>query len=186
MTSHLDPSALLLGFSAPPDPASSIGFSRETTISAPLAEQPAHHLPNSGPLFILGKTGAGKGVSALIPYCLRAPVHSTILVLDVKGEISAVTAEHRRRLGARVHVIDPFGIATDSPSTLNPLDLIGDPRVSLSAADDAAMLADALVVENPRGERFWDAASKNAIAAACLLLAAHAPDEWKNHYAFQE
>ena len=63
-----------------------------------------------------------------------------VIVLDIKGEIHAVTARRRRELGQRIGVLDPFGrlggVRSDS---LNPLDLFNLPGSIVEC--DAEMLA---------------------------------------------
>ncbi len=51
---------------------------------------------------------AGKGRSAIIPNMLHWP--GSVLATDPKGELAAVTARQRKRLGQSVHVLDPFGV----------------------------------------------------------------------------
>jgi type IV secretion system protein VirD4 len=182
MKLHLDPGAMLLGYLSPIEPTETIGFSNQSTSPpSPLPSRPIYHQLNDGPLFVVGRSGSGKGTASLIPICLDTPADTTLIVVDVKGQVSATTAEHRRRLGAHVQIVDPFGVTGSTSSGINPLDLIGDPMTLPSAADDAAMISDALVVESSRnGERFWNQSAKSAITMGCLLLAAHAPKDWKN------
>jgi type IV secretion system protein VirD4 len=94
-----------------------------------------------GHLLTIAPTGAGKGVSCIVPTLLRFP--GPVIVIDPKGENYAVTGARRRALGQEVVLLDPMGI-TGSPEggALNPLDLI-DPEGSQSI-DDSSMLASLL------------------------------------------
>ena len=76
-----------------------------------------------GHLLTVAPTGAGKGVGAIIPALLTYP--GTVIVTDIKGENYQVTARHRREMGQRVVVIDPFGLVTQQGKgdRLNPFDL---------------------------------------------------------------
>lgn len=104
-------------------------------------------------LVTIAPTGAGKGVSCAIPALLNWP--GPAIVIDPKGEAFHVTARHRRAMGQRVHVLDPFQV-TDTPSdSLNPLDLL-QPSSDF-AADDACTLA-GLLCDGVRFARdpYWD------------------------------
>jgi type IV secretion system protein VirD4 len=66
------------------------------------------------------------------------------VVIDFKGENARLTAAHRRAMGHRVVLLDPFQVVTNTPDTFNPLDLI-DPA-SPTALDDCRDIAEALVI----------------------------------------
>lgn len=113
---------------------------------------------------------AGKCVSSIVPNLL---MHSgSAVVVDPGGEHYRATARVRKAMGQRIHAIDPFGIAADpvDRSSLNPcdsLDSLG--RREAFLADDAAMVADLLVVPGTPKEAYW-----NLEAAALLAgLIAH-------------
>jgi type IV secretory pathway TraG/TraD family ATPase VirD4 len=94
---------------------------------------------------------SGKGASLIIPSLLLWS--GSVLVLDPKGENAWRTAEQRRRMGQKVHVLDPFnGVSRFSGGTpeqrgrLNPL--VG---LTLEDQEDVRNLADALVVRGIGG-----------------------------------
>lgn len=62
---------------------------------------------DEGHLLTIAPTGAGKGVSCVIPALLRYP--GDVVVMDPKGENYSVTAMHRRKMGQKIVLIDPFG-----------------------------------------------------------------------------
>ncbi|MDT0632943.1 type IV secretory system conjugative DNA transfer family protein [Rubrivirga litoralis] len=140
----------------------------------------------SGPghLLTVAPTRAGKGVGAVVPALLEA--EDSVLVTDPKGENFALTAAYRRDvIGQRVVALDPFDLADrlDLPTDLrrsalgayNPLDLV-DPA-SPDAVDDAAMIADMLVVPEPGSPgSFWDDEAKALLAGLVLHVASVAPD----------
>ena len=67
---------------------------------------------------IFAPTGAGKGVSCVIPFLLRC--RESCFVLDVKdGELARITAEARRKMGRKVYIIDPYHCVTKTPATLH-------------------------------------------------------------------
>ncbi|OZC01257.1 hypothetical protein BSZ36_18470 [Rubricoccus marinus] len=133
-----------------------------------------------GHLLTVAPTRAGKGVGAVVPNLLNHG--GAVVVTDPKGENFAITARHRRqRLGQRVVGLDPFGLAgrlglpeaevEAARGALNPLDLIDS--ASPDAADDAAMIADMLVVPQKGGAEgsFWDEEAKALLAGLVLYVA---------------
>ncbi len=120
-------------------------------------------------ILTLAPTGAGKGVSCVIPTLLDYP--GSVLVIDPKGENYAVTADYRRSIGHEVVALDPFGIAGGTGS-FNPMASL-DVADSL-CADDAAALAEMLVVRDPHASgdtMFWSEEAKALIAGLLLLVA---------------
>jgi type IV secretion system protein VirD4 len=123
-------------------------------------------------LLTFAPTGAGKGVSCVIPTLLDYP--GSMLVIDPKGENYAVTAGYRRSIGHKVVALDPFGLVggTDSFNPMESLD-VSDP----DCIDEAAALAEMLVVRDPRPSAdttFWSEEAK-ALIAGLILLAAESP-----------
>ena len=120
-------------------------------------------------ILTLAPTGAGKGVSCVIPTLLDYP--GSMLVIDPKGENYAVTAAYRRSLGHEVVALDPFGLVggTGSFNPMESIDVSDPPSV-----DDAAALAEMLVVRDPRASSdtmFWSEEAKALIAGLILLVA---------------
>ena len=106
--------------------------------------------------FICAPTGAGKTVGFAIPTLLSH--RGSAFILDVKGELHAVTARHRNsRLRQRVRRIDPFGEGTSD--AFNPLDIVvtqydldehateQDAVEQGFAFDNAKMISEMLVVK---------------------------------------
>lgn len=134
-----------------------------------------------GHVLTVAPTRAGKGVGAVIPNLLDHP--GPVVVTDPKGENLVLTARYRAGvLGHRVVALDPFGLAPDSlfgrvgegsitRGGLNPLGLIGEG--SADAADDAAGIAEMLVVEDGGGgdNRFWADEAKALLAGLILHVA---------------
>ncbi|MEM9701045.1 MAG: type IV secretory system conjugative DNA transfer family protein [Planctomycetota bacterium] len=59
-------------------------------------------------------TGAGKGVSCVIPALLTHP--GSVVAFDPKGELFRVTARRRREMGQEVVVLNPFGVLAGGAS----------------------------------------------------------------------
>jgi type IV secretion system protein VirD4 len=120
-------------------------------------------------ILTLAPTGAGKGVSCVIPALLDYP--GSMLVIDPKGENYAVTADYRRSIGHEVVALDPFGLVggTGSFNPMESLD-VSDP----ACIDEAAALAEMLVVRDPRASAdtmFWSEEAKALITGLILLVA---------------
>jgi type IV secretion system protein VirD4 len=126
-----------------------------------------------GHLLTVAPTRSGKGTGCVIPNLLTYP--GSVLVTDPKGENHAVTARRRADLGQRVATLDPFA-AVCGTDAFNPLDLI-DPT-SEDAVDDARLIADMLVVPDPRArEPHWDEEARGLLTGLTLHVAANAPPE---------
>jgi type IV secretion system protein VirD4 len=108
---------------------------------------------------------AGKGTSLIIPNLLQ--YEGSVVAIDPKGELAAITAEHRRtKLGQRVVVLDPFGVSRVPPGSYNPLDAIE--LSSDDAMDDALAISEAMI-QIPSTEPHW-AESAQAVVQALILL----------------
>jgi type IV secretion system protein VirD4 len=120
---------------------------------------------------------AGKSSTVLIPNLLHYP--GSVLVLDPKGELARATAAARRRMGQRVYVLDPFGEtgvpASGARAAHNPFAELGQGRPEHIAAD-AAQLADALIIGNPR-DPHWTDSAKNLVRGIALHLLATNPKQ---------
>jgi type IV secretion system protein VirD4 len=130
-----------------------------------------------GHLITFAPTGAGKGVSCVIPALLSWA--GPCIVIDPKGEAFAVTAARRRALGQRVHVLDPFDVTRASEkASLNPMDLITPD--SASAGDDAAVIAQLLAQDlfGPE-DAFWEERGRTLITGL-ILYALIAPRPLRN------
>ena len=80
---------------------------------------------------LFGPNGTGKGTRFLIPNLLSIKDRS-IVVIDPKGELAAVTADYRRTVGDVV-MLDPFNVLGLGSAGFNPLALL-DParRISMT------------------------------------------------------
>jgi type IV secretion system protein VirD4 len=113
-------------------------------------------------------TGVGKGVSIVLPFLLNC--RDSCVVVDFKGELAKLTAEHRRKLGHRIVILDPYRVVTPRPDTFNPLDWID--QDAATAIDECADLADALVIRTgqEKDPHFNDTAEEWLTAMTALVV----------------
>lgn len=107
---------------------------------------------------------SGKSSTSLIPNLLRYP--GSVIVIDPKGELARACAAHRAAMGQRVFVLDPFEETGMATGAYNPFGELGFGK-PLHVAADAAQLADALIVANPR-DPHWTDSAKNLMRGVAL------------------
>jgi type IV secretion system protein VirD4 len=103
----------------------------------------------------------------------------SILCIDPKGENARVAVQARLQLGP-VDVLDPFGVSGVASAAFNPLDGLDEESPEL--AEDAALLADALVYDPPGqiGEAHWNEEAKALIADVILYVVCHENPQVRN------
>lgn len=121
-------------------------------------------------LLTLAPTRAGKGVGTVIPNLLLA--ERSVLVIDPKGENARIAGEARERFGT-VHVLDPFEVTGMASAAYNPLDRLTPD--SLDLGEDAASLADALVMDPPDqvSEAHWNEEAKAILSGLIMFCVCH-------------
>jgi len=142
-------------------------------------------------LMTIAGSRAGKGVSTIIPNLIEYP--GSVLVIDPKGENAEITATRRGKkgslhvknpLGQDVFVLDPFGVSGHETSHFNPLKMI-DPK-SETAVDDAALIAEALVIKAQGDGRHWSDAARNFLRGLVLFVCTDEEEDSHNlHYVRQ-
>ena len=93
-------------------------------------------------LLLFGPNGTGKGTRFLIPNLLSIKDRS-IIVIDPKGELAAVTADYRRTIGDVV-MLNPFDVLGLGSAGFNPLATLNS-KSPETFYDDAAALGEALI-----------------------------------------
>jgi type IV secretion system protein VirD4 len=135
-----------------------------------------------GHLLTFAPTGAGKSVSVVVPNLLTYP--GSVVCIDPKGAIPAITAARRRALGHNVLLFDPFEEveratrANGRPdlwpalprSSYNPLSHL-DP-LSRAVADDARVLAGSLIKQENDKNRYFSDSARSALEGMILFLLA--------------
>lgn len=121
---------------------------------------------------------AGKGVSFVLPNLFL--YEGSVLAIDPKGELARETAQRRASMGQKVVVLDPFGASEDGTlpfrGTFNPLAEIDPDPNSLTAIDDAALLADALIVDSGSNEKHWIYAARELVKGLILFALLQEPE----------
>lgn len=137
--------------------------------------EPVWDEEDEGHLITLAPTGAGKGVSSIIPALLTW--QGPAIVVDPKGEAFAVTAQRRAAMGQKVYVLDPFSITGAAPARLNPLDFLSPSSPSLE--DDAAVLAELIcqLKAFTNIDPFWDERATEMVRQAILIVMEDPPSD---------
>ena len=119
---------------------------------------------------VAGSRG-GKGVSLIVPNLLF--YDGSVVAIDPKGELAAITARARRDKGQNVIVLDPFGASglSGAISSYNPLDELD--IASPDVIDDAAQIADGLITPSENEPHFTDSA--RILVTALILLTLSLP-----------
>jgi len=132
--------------------------------------------PGDGHMLTVGPTRTGKTRRLLIPNLLYETGRSA-LVIDMKGELTEITAAHREANGGKVAALDPFGLLAKrgvkvQTAGFNPLWQL-DPA-SDEFVDDAMVIAEALIQVNPEMKEPHFAEAAQDVVAALIMWA-----KWK-------
>lgn len=144
-------------------------------------------LLESQPLFYSGKAHLltcaparqGKGIGFVIPNLLH--YQGSVIVTDPKGELAAVTAQHRsERFGQDVAVFNPWGLHGLPQQRINPLEniiaLAADPALQRGLTDEVSAIVMQLFPEPEDAKnRYFREGSRSILRAVLLYLALHSP-----------
>lgn len=135
---------------------------------APIMSTPGAHT------LIVAPTGTGKGTRVIVPTLLL--YQGSIIVIDPKGENTAITARFRRdHLKQSVHIINPWGeldatyaAAGFTAATFNPLDVLraDDPNV----VSIARSMAEQIAINGPTTDAFWQRSAASLLTALLLWV----------------
>ena len=145
-----------------------------------LAEQPRDEggdlitYGGDAPVVTVAATGAGKTSGPVV--CNARSYPGQLICLDVKGEAYRLSADHRRRMGQDVHVLDLRDNGQAGCGALNPLDLArmqGDDLGAVARAVAAEM------IERPDTAKdfFWIDWAETMLTAGIAYLMQCKPDE---------
>jgi len=112
-------------------------------VSRPPLELPLVPLRYNGDrhLVTFGPIGTGKNTTSQTPALLEDD--ASALVIDVKGQLCAITAKRRAQMGHKIIVLNPFDVLGIPSATYNPLTHLDEN--SLSFASDCQRIAEGLV-----------------------------------------
>jgi type IV secretion system protein VirD4 len=114
---------------------------------------------------LVGATGAGKGVSIIIPNLL-VYFRGSVVCFDTKGDLHATCSGRRAARGQRIIRLAPFNGGEDK---FNPLDTI--PKDSPMLVDSARAVAEALVVRSgSENDPHWNDKAAQVISALLVLI----------------
>lgn len=129
---------------------------------------------------VISPAGGGKTVYLVVPQL--GLVNMPMLVTDMKGELTAITARWRQdRMGHRVRVLNPPDAWPYPSDTYNPCDivledLVTDPRDALL---DARAIALQLIPEPPRTDvnAYFRQGARDIVSFTILALAVRYPSD---------
>jgi type IV secretion system protein VirD4 len=117
-------------------------------------------------VLLVGATGAGKGVSIIIPNLLSY-FRGSVVCFDVKGDLHATCGKRRAAKGQRIIRLAPFNDGTDQ---FNPLDTILRGKNPM-LIDSARAVAEALVVrQGSEIDPHWNDKAVQVIGAILVLV----------------
>ncbi len=126
---------------------------------------------------IFAPTGAGKGVSLILPFLFLC--RDSVVVLDYKGENARLSGKFRARLGQKVVYLDPYNVASSKSDCLNPLDFID--KNSPTVIDASQSLAKALVVRGAEErEPHWNDMAELILTAVIAFVVLYGESEDRN------
>ena len=140
-------------------------------------------------VLIFGKSGSGKDTRLLIPNLLQMSGNRSIVAVDPKGEMAAVTAPHRSRLG-RVVILNPFEVLADLQGYdymegcgFNPLAALDPSSPDFNV--DAGLLAEALIPLNSNvKDPHWPLSGRALVSGLIMYEVAKAAERWRTPMLF--
>ena len=124
-------------------------------------------------VLVVGTNGSGKGTRILLPNLLAMHGARSLVVVDPKGELAAVSAPFRRRVG-RVVILNPFGVLTDRQGFEDMQSVGFNPLVAFNPASpsfnvDASLLAEAMIPVEGK-DPHWDLSARALVAALIMWV----------------
>gem|GEM_PF-938328 len=125
-----------------------------------------HHVVISG-------SQGGKGVSCVLPALLDH--EGPVAVLDIKGELFAMTQRERKKKGREVVVLNPFDVVEKNQWCWNPLDYI---RPQEFERDSRIIIEGLLEPETPYNQHFYKIAADILQVTLEVILNTMSPQDF--------
>jgi type IV secretion system protein VirD4 len=110
-------------------------------------------------LLLFGRNGAGKSTRIIVPNLVRARNRS-LVVIDPKGELAAMTARARSQCG-EVKILNPFHVLGLPSDGFNPLLRLNPAAPSFY--DEAAALSQAMIDAGTQEASHWDESARGLL-----------------------
>lgn len=129
---------------------------------------------DKGHILTVAGTRGGKGTNLIIPNLLGlGGYNGSWVVIDPKGENTAITARYQRESGRQVVILNPWGLLEDhigEAESYNPLDILADTS-SIHLVDDAHMIAEMLVpVERGDKNKFFTDTARSIVTGLIMQI----------------
>lgn len=137
----------------------------------------------AGHLLLVAAARTGKALTVLVTAILSLDRKHSLIVIDPKAELCAITGRYRQRFG-KVFVLNPFGILPDALKGLkqaryNPMSILDPSSPGFHATCDK--LAEAICPDDTSGsERHWIMSARLLISGVIAALAKYGADADKN------
>ncbi|HEY1723310.1 MAG TPA: type IV secretory system conjugative DNA transfer family protein [Magnetospirillaceae bacterium] len=124
------------------------------------------------PTLVIGPNGSGKGTRFLMPNLLQNN-GASLVVVDPKGELTAVSAPFRRQF-SRVVVLNPFNVLVDIPGYEDMKSEGYNPFIDFDPASPSfnvktSLLAEAIVpITGREREPHWDESARSMVSAFAM------------------
>ena len=143
-----------------------VGYAAEWLEGPPPPVKPERLLAYSDDRHIVtfGPNGSGKSRRLLLPNLVRLTDWS-MLVVDPKGDLAAMTAAYRQKQGSKIVILNPFRVHDWKSHGYNPIAAL-DPK-SEDFPDDALGLAEAIIRVGGH-EPHWGESAQELIAALIM------------------
>lgn len=154
-----------------------LGMFRHREDNGKISDVPMYYTGDRHLMTVAAARG-GKGISSVIPNLLT--FEGSVLAIDVKGELSMITAARRGKgdaarkiegMGQDVMVVDPWGITGDTTHSacFNPMDWLDVNDTDI--VENAMILWDSIIVPNGSKDEFWAEESKSLGVGLTLHVA---------------
>jgi len=144
------------------------GFRTNKTAGPPPALSPSttNRYKGDRHLITIGPNGSGKSRRVLVPNLIDL-THWSIVVVDPKGDLAAMTGKYREGQGSNILRLNPFDVLKLGSDGFNPIAAL-EPR-SEDFPDDAMGLAEALIrIEGH--DPHWSASAQELICALIMYV----------------